>query len=372
MVFIVADRVKESSVTQGSGNITFSGAAGGFQTFLAAIGSGNSTFYAVENGTQWEVGVGTYGQGGNYLERSTVLKSSNSNELVSLTGVSIVFCTYPASQAAHFDLDGWLSTSGHSGIKFPDGTMQTTAIVATPPTPSGDISNIAKSGVLIDSVFVDGSTIDFTVVSGVSVSGSIVANSIQPTHLATGVAGIGLTGGNGSAFSIDLSEFSAVTPASGDSFAVLDSDGTTEQRATISAVGSYLAGNGLSAGGGGVLAVNVDSSTVEINSDTLRVKDGGITETKLVRTVDTSFSNNETITSDINLVVAGVSDIAIKLPAPTSGKIVYIQKTDGGDGRVLIIPNGLEYVNGAGGIALYFQYDSALLVSNGSNWFSFI
>lgn len=42
-----------------------------------------------------------------------------------------------------------------------------------------------------------------------------------------------------------------------------------------------VAGNGLSGGAGSPLAVNVDNATIEINSDTLRLKDAGITPVKL-------------------------------------------------------------------------------------------
>ena len=51
-----------------------------------------------------------------------------------------------------------------------------------------------------------------------------------------------------------------------------------------------VAGNGLSGGGGSALAVNTDNSTIEINSDTLRVKDGGITAAKLVSTLQPASS----------------------------------------------------------------------------------
>lgn len=49
----------------------------------------------------------------------------------------------------------------------------------------------------------------------------------------------------------------------------------------ISEISSSLAGNGLAGGSGAALSVNVDASTIEINADTLRVKDGGITAAKL-------------------------------------------------------------------------------------------
>lgn len=50
---------------------------------------------------------------------------------------------------------------------------------------------------------------------------------------------------------------------------------------TSAKLASGVAGNGLAGGAGSALSVNVDDSTIEINSDTLRVKDGGIGSTKL-------------------------------------------------------------------------------------------
>ena len=64
-------------------------------------------------------------------------------------------------------------------------------------------------------------------------------------------AGAGLSGGGTIAstrsLAIDISEFSAVTPANGDSFLTLDSDGSTEQLTTTTALATLLAGSGLSA-----------------------------------------------------------------------------------------------------------------------------
>jgi hypothetical protein len=57
------------------------------------------------------------------------------------------------------------------------------------------------------------------------------------------VAGVGLSGGatSGSAtVTVDFSEFSAVTPLVGDHLATLDSDGSTEQLTTISALDTLL------------------------------------------------------------------------------------------------------------------------------------
>ena len=106
MALVISDRVKETSVTTGSGTSTLNGTYGGFQSFLSGIGDGNTTYYAVENDTSWEVGIGTYTQSSNTLSRDTILKSSNSNNVISLNGVSRVFCTYPADKAGYLDADG--------------------------------------------------------------------------------------------------------------------------------------------------------------------------------------------------------------------------------------------------------------------------
>ena len=127
MSFVLADRVKETSISSGTGSVVLNGVFGGFQSFASAIGDGNSTFYAIENETRWEVGIGTYTASTNSLSRDTVLSSSNSNNKVELNGVSIVFCTYPASRSAYFNGDNFLNLISHSGILFPDNTVQYTA-----------------------------------------------------------------------------------------------------------------------------------------------------------------------------------------------------------------------------------------------------
>jgi hypothetical protein len=67
----LADRVKETSTTTGTGTLTLGGAATGFQTFSGAFGNGVSVYYVISGGSEWEVGIGTTGAG--TLSRDTVL-----------------------------------------------------------------------------------------------------------------------------------------------------------------------------------------------------------------------------------------------------------------------------------------------------------
>ena len=106
MALVVKDRVKETSTTSGTGTLTLAGAASGFQAF-SAVGDGNTTYYAVIDGTNWEVGLGTYTSSGTTLARTTVLASTNSNNAVNFSSDSKdVFVVYPASKAIYGDAEG--------------------------------------------------------------------------------------------------------------------------------------------------------------------------------------------------------------------------------------------------------------------------
>lgn len=127
-MFKLADRVKETSITSGSGlYIQFNDTFGGYQSFADAIGDGNTTYYTIENGVNFEVGVGTYVASTNSLSRDEILTSSNNNQRINLNGgVSIVFCSYPASRVFLLNSQGFATAPDSSfiGIQFPDGSIQ--------------------------------------------------------------------------------------------------------------------------------------------------------------------------------------------------------------------------------------------------------
>ena len=172
-------------------------------------------------------------------------------------------------------------------------------------------------------------------------------------------------------------------------------DGTTYYPIPSAYVESVTARNALTNNGTAtnpVLDVNVDDSTIEIdtNLDELRIKDlgvtsgklaaGSVTEVKRSRTVDTSFSDDDIISSDINLVTTGSSSIELHLPTAVTGKRVTIKKIDSGSGSVTIKGNEhnsvIDLVDGAGSKILYYQYESLTCVavddgtaSNVQNWY---
>lgn len=109
MALIIADRVQETTTTTGTGTINLAGASVQYQTFISAIGNGNTTYYGITsgNGSDWEVGIGTVTSGTpNTLSRTTIIASSNSGAAITLSGTSTVFGNAPAALLSNGGLYG--------------------------------------------------------------------------------------------------------------------------------------------------------------------------------------------------------------------------------------------------------------------------
>lgn len=102
MAHIVEDRVKDTTTTTGTGNVTLSGSAPtGYRTFGSVLSNNDTTFYCIagQSGGEWEVGLGTYVSATPALARTTVLASSNANAAVSFSaGTKDVFMTAAADR----------------------------------------------------------------------------------------------------------------------------------------------------------------------------------------------------------------------------------------------------------------------------------
>jgi hypothetical protein len=115
MALVVADRVKETTTSTGTGAISLGGAEPNFRTFSSVLSDADTTYYAIidDNNLAFEVGLGTYASSGNTITRTTVLSSSNSNNAVNFSaGTKDVFLTYPADKSVNRDASGNVSVSG--------------------------------------------------------------------------------------------------------------------------------------------------------------------------------------------------------------------------------------------------------------------
>ncbi len=130
MALVVADRVKETTATTGTGTITLAGAEPNFITFTSALSDGDTTYYAIvdDANSDFEVGLGTFTASGTTLARTTVLASSNSGSAVDLqSGTKEVFINYPAGKSAYLDgsnqlvINGTAVTATAAELNYVDG-----------------------------------------------------------------------------------------------------------------------------------------------------------------------------------------------------------------------------------------------------------
>ena len=103
-VTAVYDRVKTESSSTGTGTLTLSSASDQFRAFADVFSDTDTTYYTILSGdsSSWETGVGTVGNSGTELARTTVLSNSaGTTAKISLTGTSTVFCSLPAAESVH-------------------------------------------------------------------------------------------------------------------------------------------------------------------------------------------------------------------------------------------------------------------------------
>lgn len=97
---VLGNLARMSTATTGAGTLTLASAAPGFLSFgEAGITNGQIVSYAIEDGDNREVGRGLYSSSGPTLTRS-VLKSTNGNAAINLSGNAQVFITALAEDVA--------------------------------------------------------------------------------------------------------------------------------------------------------------------------------------------------------------------------------------------------------------------------------
>ena len=140
MALVINDRVKETSTTTGTGTFDLAGAETGYEGFVTGVGTGNTTYYAIElnSAGEWEVGIGTVTDAApDTLSRTTIITSSNGDAAVNFSaGTKNVFCTLPAKKTMSpvMQATGYVVT--HASTLDEDQTLDS-GVLAGPVTITG-------------------------------------------------------------------------------------------------------------------------------------------------------------------------------------------------------------------------------------------
>ena len=127
-----------NTATTGTGTITLGSAVAGYLTFaLAGVADGDVVDYGIKDGSNSEIGTGTYTASGTTLTRS-VTKSTNANSAINLSGTAEVFIT-PRAETLN---DAALFSTGTLGnARIDRGTLLKAVNVN-----STDLNNLKTAG----------------------------------------------------------------------------------------------------------------------------------------------------------------------------------------------------------------------------------
>jgi hypothetical protein len=153
--------------------------------------------------------------------------------------------------------------------------------------------------------------------------------------------------------------------------------GIADEAVTAAKIASAVAGSGLAGGAGTALSVNVDASTIEINSDTLRIKDSGVVTAKLADDAVTSAKIaaptltsktdsftlalvDENCTMQCNKATGMTTTVPTSSVAFSTGSVVTLMQY--GAGQVTVAGDTGVTVRSSNGLKLRAQYSMATLV----------
>jgi hypothetical protein len=108
----LADRAKMFTSTVGVGELVLTDTVASHQSFGdAGVLNGETVSYAIEDGTSWEIGRGSYNASLFTLTRTVTASSNNNNEIV-LTGNAVVYITALSTDLVTPDILSTVATTG--------------------------------------------------------------------------------------------------------------------------------------------------------------------------------------------------------------------------------------------------------------------
>ena len=159
---VLANRVRVTTSTTGTGTITLGSAETTYQTFAeAGVSNGDVVRYLIEEGTNWEVGTGTYTATGTTLSR-TVSESSNSGSAITLAGNATVSIVSAAEDVT-------------SDVEITGGTIDNAVIGGTTAV-AGTFTNVTSTGTLTYATLNDGTTSLTSTVAELNYSDGVTSN----------------------------------------------------------------------------------------------------------------------------------------------------------------------------------------------------
>ena len=289
---------------------------------LSGLTEGNVTFAGSSGLLQDDdaMGYNDDGMGGGkfFQVRSKGPSGNNFTSIMAKTGSISVLNAAENALLAYLGYDGTISGSNELHItghaKFQDNIYASgTLALAGNADLNGqlDVASSTTLGGTLTAASLGSATVDLTadlMVIDDGAAGAIKTTSLAnyATALAAGSnEGLKSTAGR---LAVDHNDLAAAAiSVANDSFAFVDADDSNKtKKESVADLMTAVAGDGLAASSG-VLAVGVDDSSIEINSDALRLKDDGVTGAKLAAAVadlGLSQTGDGNLQLDLNELVA--------------------------------------------------------------------
>ena len=303
MAISLGNRAKMSTSTTGTGTITLGSASTGYQTFAnAGITNGQTVRYAIEDGSNFEIGSGTYTASGTTLTRS-VTESSNSDNAISLSGTANVFVTATVADLFINDGASALTTTGliTSGTLDVNGASQFDGAVSVGVDDTGH--DVKFFGDAASAYMLWDASADDLILGGAA--GLIVPNgqfTLESTAVTTTGTEINLIDGG--------TARGTTAVASGDG--ILINDAGTMRMTNVDTVSTYFAGH--SVGGGNIVTVGaLNAGSITSGFGAINNGSSNITTTGVGTFASLDISGNIDVDGTANLDIVdidGAVDIA--------------------------------------------------------------